>query len=221
MITALENFKKTATVPALAGALIFNPATSQNAEAALVTLDFEQFSSLTQNTGAVLIPDFDESGFHIADSDDGLFSALGDLHPDYIGDVAIATTGGAKTVVTENNATNFRVHSILLSTANASLIELGGINSLGQNFSESYSTNGLNLQEIFLSSAFDNVQAFEALHKGNGENFFISEITVDTEATVVPVPAAAYLFGSALVGFGAARKYKQPSTPKTELNYSA
>ena len=211
------DFKKAVAVPAMATALTFNPLTSQRADAALVTLDFEQFSpQLVGNTG-VQILDFNESGFHIADSDDGSFGAWGDQNTAYIGEVAIITGGTDATVVTENDSSNFRVHSIRLAARNPAFsgvdtdILLSGTNHLGQSFTEIVTTNGFSLQEIFLGSAFNNVEEFRAIQGANGEQFQIASITVDTDPTIssVPVPAAVWLMGSALIGLGAASNAKQ------------
>ncbi len=183
--------------------------------AAMVILDFEQFAPQTVGVSFFNLPAFSESGFDVVEvGGDNKFAVLGDLHSSYIGDVAMINQANTKLQITETDASNFDVLSInvarlLVNVTSDITFEVGGIDTFGNPFSQMVTTDAPLSQNIALN--FNDIASFYILAGNDIEDRVqLSSVSINSEATVsaVPIPAAAWLFATGLVGLAGIRRMR-------------
>lgn len=169
-----------------------------------ITIDFEQLNSFA-NTSFIPSP-YVEDGFQLTALSGG-FTSVDELSTNYSGSAALSNnTFGGETELTRVGGGSFNLISIDLTEffsntngATATFTRDGG-------FSQSFTldANFFVPETFFFDSAFAGTTSLRFVNTLPFYQFDNIEVTVSP----VPIPAAAWLFGSALLGFFGLRRKK-------------
>jgi len=225
MNTALDKFKTAASVPVLATVLTFNPALSSDANAAIVTLDFEQFSAQTVGVFNTTIgPSFTEDGFNVVANTGSVdIKAIGDIDDAYTGSVALIQLKTEDSYsLTRDGGGLFDALSLDLFTFNpgaTGTVTIWGNNATLGTVSQDFTFT--NNTTASLSNDFQGVSSLW-LTQGAFDNAFQADnFVLETNSVVTPLPASGLLMLGALGGLAGARRVarsKQHTAKDLNLN---